>query len=187
VWISGDSEMLVNVRLVGEMADCFGYHHQFDVQSMAEIISALRVNFKEFHKFLVSSAYAGTNYELVSDLSPGLTFDSTPCVVLAPIIAGAGATGKIIAGVVLIGISVFAPFSIGLLGAGIVTSGQIGAALLLSGVSEALNDNKSPTRKTGTAIGTIGTITDGDVIPIAYGRVFISGKVISAGSTISRR
>jgi predicted phage tail protein len=183
--------MLVNLRLVGDIGDQFGYHHQFEVITAREVIVALRANCQGFRQYLVNAASKGLDYELVADGMPWAEDDlksraAPSSMVLAPVLAGAGAVGKIIAGVALIGLSVFAPFSIGLLGAGVVTSGQIGAALLLSGVSEALRepDNK---KTSSTGINAIGTITDGDIIPIAYGRVFITGKVISAGTTVSRR
>lgn len=176
--------MLINVRLIGDMANQFGYHHQFEVLTAGEVIAALRANYQGFKQYLVNAVNQGVSYELIFDNINESS--STNNLVLAPVIAGAGTVGKIIAGVVLIGLAVFAPFSIGLLGAGVITSGQIGVALLLSGVSEALRDPEVK-RTTSTGINTIGTITDGDVIPIAYGRVFITGKVISAGTTVSRR
>jgi predicted phage tail protein len=185
--------MLVNVRLVGDMANTFGYHHQFMVDSAKEVFSALAANFPGFRPYLMGSEGRGISYQVLLDeldcdanelaIAPAPLF-----MVVAPVAVGSGGIGKIIAGVALLIFTAFVPFSIGLLGSGVITGSSIGAALLLSGVSQLLSKGKSDNGNTqSTSINTAGTITDGEAIPIAYGRVFIKGRVISAGTTVNRR
>lgn len=185
--------MLVNVRLIGDMAEKFGHHHQFVVDSAREVFTALAANFEDFRSYLVKSEDQGVGYKILLDKTEcdeeELKMAKAPkFMVVAPIVAGSGAVGKIIAGVAILAIAAFVPFSIGLLGAGVIGGSSIGAALLLSGVSQLLADgNRRDSRLQSTAIGTVTTAKEGDTIPIAYGRVFLKGKLISAGSTVTRR
>jgi predicted phage tail protein len=185
--------MLVNVRLVGNMAEQFGYHHQFVVDTAREIFTALAANFPQFRQYLAGSENRGVCYQVMLD---GLDQDKDELaiapaphnMVITPIITGSGGIGKVIAGLGLLVLSAFAPFSIGLFGYGAIAGSSIGAALLLSGASQLLagDGQKSPVDRS-TTINSVGVITEGEVIPIAYGRVFIKGRVISAGTTVRRR
>jgi predicted phage tail protein len=185
--------MLVNVRLVGDMAEKFGHHHQFVVDSAREVFHALAANFQGFRSYLMKSEDHAVAYKILLDetecTEEELKMATAPrFMVVAPIIMGSGIAGKIIAGVAILAIAAFVPFSIGLLGAGVISGSSIGAALLLSGVSQLLSEgNKKDSRLQSTAIGTVVTAKEGDTIPIAYGRVFLKGKLISAGSTVTRR
>lgn len=185
--------MLVNVRLVGDMAEKFGYHHQFIVDSAKEVFTALAANFQDFRSYLVKSGDQGVGYKILLDETEcdeeELKMATAPkFMVVAPIVMGSGTAGKIIAGIAILAIAAFVPFSIGLLGAGVISGSSIGLTLLLSGVSQLLSEgNKKDNRLQSTAIGTVATAREGDTIPIAYGRVFLSGKLISAGTTVSRR
>jgi predicted phage tail protein len=185
--------MLVNVRLVGDMAERFGHHHQFVVNSAREVFDALGANFQDFRSYLVKSEDQGVAYKILLDETEcgeeELKVAAAPkFMVIAPIVTGSGFVGKIIAGVAILAIAAFVPFSIGLLGAGVISGASIGAALLLSGVSQLLAEgSKKDSRLQSTAIGTTTTAREGETIPIAYGRVFLAGKLISAGSTVTRR
>jgi predicted phage tail protein len=186
--------MLVNVRLVGDMAEAFGANHLFEVSSAREVFSALAANFADFRAYLLGSEDRGVEYRVLVDEVP-LDLDelkraaAPTALVVAPIAIGSGGAGKIIAGIGLLILSAFVPFSIGLLGAGVISSASIGLGLLLSGASQLLSEGskKDSNNPSGTAIGGNGTITDGEVIPICYGRVFVKGRVISAGTTVNKR
>lgn len=176
------------------MAALFGANHLFEVSSAREVFSALAANFSQFRAYLLSSEDRGVEYrvladEVALDLEELKQAPAPTALVIAPIVVGSGGVGKIIAGIGLLVLSAFVPFSIGLLGAGVISSASIGLGLLLSGASQLLSESsrKDGNNPSSTSIGGNGTISDGEVIPICYGRVFVKGRVISAGTTVNRR
>jgi predicted phage tail protein len=184
--------MLVNLRLVGAMGEEFGYHHQYEVSDAKEIFRALASNFKEFRNFVTASEDAGIGYQVLMDKVESTYEDLKEAIapqfmVISPVVVGKGGVGKIIAGIAIIALAAFVPFSIGLLGAGVISGASIGAAILLSGISQVLAEGKTSSKNQSTTIGTTGTINQGDPIPLGYGRIFARGRIISAGTTISRR
>jgi predicted phage tail protein len=184
--------MLVNVRLVGEMGRLFGANHAFHVDSASEVFQALAANYEGFRAYLRSSERRGVKWRVIADdvmvdVEQLKSLPAPSCLVVAPIAIGSGGVGKIIAGVAILAFAAFVPFSIGLLGSGVITGTQIGAAVLLSGLSQVLAPGDKVKSPQSTSINPQNTVTDGDVIPIVYGKVFIAGKVISAGSTVNRR
>lgn len=186
--------MLVNVRLMGVMGENFGYHHQYEVSNARDIFKALAANFANFRQFICGSEDAGIAYQVLLD---GVESDKDNLckakapifMVITPVVVGAGWVGKVLAGIAILAVAAFVPFSIGLLGAGVISGASIGAALLLSGISQALaeGDKKTSSRDQSTAIGQTATTIQGSPIAVCYGRVFVTGKIISAGSTVSRR
>jgi predicted phage tail protein len=166
--------VLVPVKLLADLGARFGEDHWFDIDTPNEVFRALAANFADFRLYLMNSESNGVNYY-------ALVVDDG--VVVAPAVSGESGVGKILAGIAVLAIGAFMPFSIGLLGSGVLTSATIGASLILSGAGELMapaTDSKNPTTKT---ISGVDTISQGDVIPIAYGKVYIQGKAISAGST----
>ncbi|MFM6254390.1 MAG: hypothetical protein ACKPEQ_35495, partial [Dolichospermum sp.] len=105
---------------------------------------------------------------------------------IMPIIAGAGATGKIIAGVALIGLAVAASFGIvGLLGAAPLTVGLVGGALLLKGISQLFSRQDKDEKKSLVFSGTSTTVKEGGRVPIIYGVALVGMYIISAKITSS--
>ena len=131
-------------------------------------------------------------------------------LVLAPLPAGRGATGKIVAGVALIAASFFLPGAqLGLFGLGQIgltafaaPAGMIGASLLFGGVADLLTPTpKMPTVKGGVGRSSATTgrneveqlnsftfdksnanTVQGDVVPVLYGeRIIGSLPVLSFG------
>jgi len=118
---------------------------------------------------------------------------------VVPVLTGAGATGRIIAGVALIALSLlFAPgaalasaaFTLGPTAASIGVG--IGASLVLGGVAQLLTptpkinqpgtpqDNNDP-RKSYSFSGIQNTSRQGTPVPIVYGETLVGSVVISAG------
>jgi len=103
--------------------------------------------------------------------------------------AGAGATGRIIAGIALIALSLFVP----LVAFGIALNGVvlgIGASLVLGGVAQLLTptpkvptgpDTQNDPRKSYSFSGIQNTSRQGVPVPIVYGETIVGSVVISAG------
>jgi predicted phage tail protein len=113
-----------------------------------------------------------------------ITQDTT--LIIAPVPAAAGDAGKFILGIGLVAVSAFLPGSIGILGASISTStlGLYGAGLVLGSIINWLSPKPEQQAKPSTISPTIGNNTQGNPIPIVYGRRFINPQVISGGSKI---
>ena len=110
------------------------------------------------------------------------------CVVaVAGAVAGAGAVGRIIAGVALLAIGFLVP-GIGALGVKILIG--VGASLVLGGVAQLLtpvpqmptgaNTDQDP-RKSYSFSGIQQTSRQGVPVPIVYGETLVGSVVISAG------
>jgi predicted phage tail protein len=172
--------MLCNVILTADLATQFGEYHQYDIDSTAEVFKALSANFPGFRPYQFQSQELGIDYQVYRDESAE---DFTLMVV--PIAGGESGVARIIAGIAVLGIGLFAPFSIGLLGAGVISSTSIGLGLLVGGLSEVITPSKDRSKNsTSTSFGTVSSGREGSIIPASYGQVFIVGQVISADSEV---
>ena len=204
--------MLRKVRLYGQLAKFIGKRVlEADISSAAESVKFLIANFPGAEQHIAQNHYrvqvAGTDLALEE---VGLPIGSDD-VKIIPVIGGAGGKGswKIIAGVALIGIAILAPgagmvgMSFGVTGGTAATAttaavgagfwagaaafaGNIGIALVLSGVADML----TPTPKTPefqddpinsfSFSGVQQTGRAGTVVPVCYGEVLTGSVVISA-------
>ena len=191
--------MLRKVKLYGELADFVG-HKELDavINSTADAIRFLVSNFPELEGHM-----ANRNYQvLVDDYDIDETEIHNPIgqsdISIVPVISGAGGgTRKFLFGAVFIGVAFatggFAPVA----GAGFfatggglaVATGNLGIALVLSGVSEMLfplpkpqefNNEEDP-RLSYNFSGTQNTSRAGTTFPICYGEIVTGSVVISAG------
>jgi len=104
-----------------------------------------------------------------------------------PVVVGAGAVGRIIAGIALVAIGLFVP-GIGALGVQILVG--VGASLVLGGVAQLLTptpkiaqgpDTQNDPRKSYSFSGVQNTSRQGTPVPICYGETLVGSVVISAG------
>ena len=193
--------MLRKIRSYGKLAKFIGKRVlEADVASAAEAVRFLVANWPEVEHHMSDQYYR------VSVGSYDLTLDELhdPAgqqeIKIVPVIAGAGATARILAGVAIIGLS----FGIGAIASagtaalgglwGIGTVGTafvgIGASLVLGGVAQLLtpvpkiptgkNSDKDP-RKSYSFSGVQNTSRQGVPVPIVYGETLVGSVVISAG------
>jgi predicted phage tail protein len=104
---------MVTIRLLGEAGRRFGRRFQLAVKTPAEALRALCVQIPELRQYLLDSGEKGINWRVVTDHALGLDEDQllwplSKRMVLAPIPAGRGAVGRIIAGVALVALHFFA-------------------------------------------------------------------------------
>lgn len=192
--------MLRKIRVYGRLAKFLGQRvFEADVASAAEAVRFLVVNFPQLEKHMADQHYR------VSVGSYDLTLDELhdPAgqqeIKVVPVLTGAGATGRIIAGVALIALSLlFAPgaalasaaFTLG--PAAVSIGVGIGVSLVLGGVAQLLTptpkintpgtpqDNNDP-RKSYSFSGIQQTSRQGVPVPIVYGETLVGSVVISAG------
>lgn len=181
-----------------------------DVATPAEAVRFLLANFPQLQRHMADQHYevkVGDHHLMLGD-DPGelsLPIGTREAICIMPVVAGAGAVGRIIAGVALIALSfgigaiVSAGVAIGGL-AGIGNLGTIGvglgASLVLGGVAQLLtptpqlqntgqNSDADP-RKSYSFSGIQNVSRQGLPVPIVYGETIIGSIVISAGISTER-
>jgi predicted phage tail protein len=199
---------MVTIRLLGEAGRLYGRRFQLAVKTPAEALRALCLQIPGLRQYLLESGEKGIAWRVVTDHAEGLDEDQmlwpmSKRMVLAPLPAGRGATGKIIAGVALVALAIVtAGATIGLLGlaapfAFAPVLGTIGLSLIFGGVAELLTPTpKMPNVKGGLGSGLGGSsatsgrsqeeqlnsfafdksnanTVQGDVVPVLYGERII--------------
>jgi predicted phage tail protein len=226
------------VKVYGALRKKLGQcRFEFDVETPAQAIKALCVNFRGLEKWLLDSERDGVSYrvtigkEKITQESTGnliLPWSEKEVFSITPVIVGAGGgTGQILAGVGLVAFAILtAGAGTGFLGLGAgltgtaatgplaagfavqsgfvlgsaasVAIGSIGAALLVSGISQAISP--SPVQSTSvlergreaaklesfTFSGIVNTAKQGLPVPIVYGRAYVGSAVLSSGLDVDQ-
>jgi predicted phage tail protein len=193
--------MLRKIKLYGKLAKFIGKRVlHADVANAAEAVRFLVANFPEVERHMADQHYRVSvgSYDLALEElhDPAGQQD----IKIVPVLAGAGAVGRILAGVALIAFSFFAlpglllggvlsgafssAFAMGIINVGI----GIGASLVLGGVAQLLTptpkvntkDEQDP-RKSFSFSGIQNTSRQGLPVPIVYGETIVGSVVVSAG------
>lgn len=197
--------MLRKIKLYGHLAKFVGRRNlTADVNSAGEAVRFLLANWPGLEAHMVKNQYrvhtAGEDLELEQINNP-----AGKEIRIVPVIAGAGAVGRILAGVALVALAIaFAPLGAGFLGAGLnaggssfvlgagasAALGSVGTALVLGGIAELIaptpktgKDENDP-RKSFSFSGVQNTSRVGVPVPIVYGETLVGSVVISAGADI---
>lgn len=162
-----------------------------EVASAAEAVRFLVANFPAVEKHMADQHYRVSLGERDLELEEIHDPAGQQVIKIVPVVAGAGAVGRIVAGVALIALS-FIP-GVGALGASLLLG--VGASLALGGVAQLLTP--TPTLPTGTdspndprrsySFSSIqNTSRQGTPVPICYGEIITGSVVISAGIDIAQ-
>lgn len=190
--------MMTTVKLYGHLGKKFGREYQFNIDTVAEVISALSANIPGFKPYLIEHSEPG--YRVIIDRHPlmsvdelGLCVSRPGTIKLVPVVIGAGdgkSIGQIITGVVLIVAAAVLTFVPGaqpvaawLGNAGIASLGLMGLSMIAGGVSTLLSpvpgsNNAKQSSNYGFS-NTQDTIVQGVRIPIGYGRMLCEGYPVS--------
>jgi predicted phage tail protein len=185
--------MLRKIKLYGALAKFIGQRVlEADVATAAEAVRFLLANWPELEAHMNDQHYRvsiGT-YDL--DLEELHHPAGAAPISFVPVVSGAGATARIIAGIALVALSfLIIPLGIAAAGAGIATAvGLAGASLVLGGVAQLLTptptvpqgaDTQDDPRKSYSFSGIQNTSRQGVPVPIVYGETVVGSVVISAG------
>ena len=190
--------MLRKIKLYGRLAKFIGKRVlEADVSSAAEAVRFLLANWPELEHHMADQHYRVSlgGYDLVEDELHDPAGKQP--IKIVPVVTGAGAVGRIIAGAALIALSfVIIPLGIAAAGAGIATMvGGIGASLVLGGVAQLLTptptlslgtDSPNDPRKSYSFSGIQNTSRQGTPVPIVYGEMLVGSVVISAGIDVDQ-
>jgi predicted phage tail protein len=157
-----------------------------DVASAGEAVRFLAANFPQVERHMNEQHYRVSLDDNDLELSEINQPVGREVIKITPVVAGAGAAGRIIAGVALIAAS-FIP-GIGALGVSLMFG--VGASLALGGVAQLLTpvpmmsggkDSTNDPRKNYSFSSIQNTSRSGTPVPICYGEVITGSVVISAG------
>ena len=184
--------MLRKIKLYGKLAKFIGKRTlQADVATAAEAVRFLVANWPQVEKHMAEQHYrvsVGT-YDLTQDELHDPAGQQV--IKIVPVVAGAGATAKIIAGIALVAFSLLLPGVGAAIGGALMTKiGILGGVLILGGVAQLLSP--VPTVPTGLASdqdprksysfsGVQNTSRQGTPVSIVYGETLVGSVVISAG------
>ena len=175
------------VKVYGELKKKLGQSSfELDVNTPAQAIKALCVNFPDLTNWFVENDQNGYGYKVQigkqkiysEDLQPMYQpWAEKDVLQIVPIIRGAGGVGKFLLGAVLVGIAFFG---------GPAILGYIGLNLILGGISDMLSPSppsipESSKLKSFSFSGIVNVADQGVPVPICYGRVFTGSVVISFG------
>jgi predicted phage tail protein len=187
--------MLREIRVYGRLAKFLGRRvFRAEVATAAEAVRFLLANFPQLERHLTAQHYRVSvgSYDLAVDELHDPAGQQQ--IKIVPVLAGAGAVGRIIAGVALIALASVVTFGTlgGVVAAGVLNSMVfgVGVSLVLGGVAQLLTPvPKMPTganteqdpRKSYSFSGIQQTSRQGVPVPIVYGETLVGSVVISAG------
>ncbi|MGQ9451811.1 MULTISPECIES: tail assembly protein [Leclercia] len=186
---------LTTIRLYGALGARFGRVHRLAVQTSAEAVKALCINFDGLESYLMNAKKNGMTFAVfrgkrnigVDDFKD-LTGDSD--IRIAPVMEGAKKAGmfQTILGAVMVVAGVVASFIPG--GQAFAPSLLIGGASMMAGgiyqmlspQPKGLQGRDDPDNKPSYAFGgAVNTLAMGNPVALLYGEREIGGAIISAG------
>jgi predicted phage tail protein len=184
--------MLRKIRLYGRLAKFIGRRVlEAEVASAAEAVRFLLANFPQLERHMADQHYRVSVGSY--DLDEGELHDPAgqQQIKIVPVLQGAGAVGRIIAGVALLAASFAIPGFAAWAGptAYSLIIG-VGASLVLGGVAQLLTpvptmnsgkDSEKDPRKSYSFSGIQQTSRQGVPVPVVYGETLVGSVVISAG------
>jgi predicted phage tail protein len=194
--------MLRKIKLYGKLAKFIGHRVlEADVATAAEAVRFLLANWPELEAHMSDQHYRVSIGTYDIDLEELHHPAGAAPLSFVPVVTGAGAVGRILAGVALIALA-FIP-GIGTATAAAIAAGAkagftavgtalfgLGASLALGGVAQLLTptpkvpqgaDNQDDPRKSYSFSGIQNTSRQGVPVPIVYGETLVGSVVISAG------
>lgn len=187
------------IRLYGSLAKFIGQRRfMAEISSAAEAVRMLIANFPGLERHMADQHYRVIVDNYDADLSE-IHHPAAGCIQIIPVIGGAGAVGRIIAGVGLIALSFIPGFAAwaGPTAYALITG--VGASLVLGGVAQLLSptpqigqygpaasittteNTELDPQKSYSFSGIQNTSQQGSPVPLIYGEVYVGSVVISAG------
>ena len=189
--------MLRKIKLYGKLAKFIGHRVlEADVATAAEAVRFLLTNWPELEAHMSDQRYRVTvgTYDL--DLEELHHPAGAAPISIVPVVAGAGAVGRILAGIAIIAFAIVTAGA-GIAGLGLgfgastaVSIGLVGASLVVGGIAQLLTptpkvnqglDGQDDPRKSYSFSGIQNTSRQGVPVPIVYGETVVGSVVISAG------
>ena len=190
--------MLRKIKLYGKLAKFIGKRVlEADVATAAEAVRFLLANWPELEAHMSDQHYRVSIGTYDIDLEELHHPAGAAPISFVPVVAGAGAVGRILAGIAIIafavvtaGAGLIAGLGLGFGASTAISIGLVGLSLVVGGVSQLLTptpkvmqgaDNQDDPRKSYSFSGIQNTSRAGTPVPIVYGETIVGSVVISAG------
>ena len=190
--------MLRKIKLYGKLAKFIGHRVlEADVATAAEAVRFLLANWPELEAHMSDQHYRVSIGTYDIDLEELHHPAGAAPISFVPVVAGAGAVGRILAGIAIIafavvtaGAGLIAGLGLGFGASTAISIGLVGLSLVVGGVSQLLTptpkvmqgaDNQDDPRKSYSFSGIQNTSRAGTPVPIVYGETLVGSVVISAG------
>jgi predicted phage tail protein len=198
--------MLRKIKLYGKLAKFIGHRVlEADVATAAEAVRFLVANWPEAERHMADQHYRVSIGTYDIDLEELHHPAGAAPISFVPVVAGAGAVGRIIAGIALIALAIAVP-TLGaatgakaaatIFGTGFsslaLSVGFLGVSLVLGGVAQLLTptpkisqDEGDPRKSFSFSFSGIqNTSRAGVPVPVVYGETLVGSVVVSAGIDI---
>ena len=190
--------MLRKIKLYGKLAKFIGHRVlEADVATAAEAVRFLLANWPELEAHMSDQHYRVSIGTYDIDLEELHHPAGAAPISFVPVVAGAGAVGRILAGIAIIafavvtaGAGLIAGLGLGFGASTAISIGLVGLSLVVGGVSQLLTptpkvtqgaDGQDDPRKSYRFSGIQNTSRAGTPVPIVYGETLVGSVVISAG------
>ena len=190
--------MLRKIKLYGKLAKFIGKRVlEADVATAAEAVRFLLANWPELEAHMSDQHYRVSIGTYDIDLEELHHPAGAAPISFVPVVAGAGAVGRILAGIAIIafavvtaGAGLIAGLGLGFGASTAISIGLVGLSLVVGGVSQLLTptpkvtqgaDGQDDPRKSYSFSGIQNTSRAGTPVPIVYGETLVGSVVISAG------
>ena len=186
---------MISVFLEGELGDLFTSKLDLAVESVAEVLRALKANFSNFLSYLQDAENRGVRYRIVvgHENITNDKIDKLSCPIskkvrnirIVPVLAGSGDNWWMWLGAAaMFALAIWVPGGITIWGTPLLTSSTtilLGSILLLAGISSLFKPAKPEEESTSKTIGGLPNNTqEGGRMPVVYGRIQTGMYVISS-------
>jgi predicted phage tail protein len=196
--------MLRKIKLYGKLAKFIGHRVlEADVATAAEAVRFLLANWPELEAHMSDQHYRVSIGTYDIDLEELHHPAGAAPISFVPVVSGAGAVGRILAGVALIALAIALPgigLAAGAKGAAVIFGttfssislgiGFAGLSLVLGGVAQLLtptpkiSQDEADPRKSFSFSGIQNVSRAGVPVPVVYGETLVGSVVVSAGIDI---
>jgi predicted phage tail protein len=195
---------MVEVKLLGELGKRFGRKHCFMAHSPKDIFSALSNQLEGFKDYFCNAHEKGIGFKLIDGDPDGMDYENVVMgckrLIIAPVISGSGAVGRILIGVALVALA-FVP-GVGFAAATAVAKAgftfvgslafSLGTSLVLTGIAQLLTPTpdaqKETERQDSFLFDRASDLTvQGQPVPLLYGKFLASSPLIISSALTTQQ
>jgi predicted phage tail protein len=197
-------ESLIEVKLLGELGRRFGRSYSFVASSPKEIISALSNQIEGFKDYLRQAHENGIGFRLVDGNAEGMAYEEVAMgckqLIIAPIVTGGGAIGRVLLGVALIALAFIPGFGTAIAAGAAKASFtfvgglffNLGVSLVLTGIASLLTPPVEQPRETERKDSFLfdratELTTQGQPVPLLYGKFLAASPLIISSAITTQQ
>jgi predicted phage tail protein len=197
-------ESLIEVKLLGELGRRFGRSYSFVASSPKEIISALSNQIEGFKDYLRQAHENGIGFRLVDGNAEGMAYEEVMMgckqLIIAPIVTGGGAIGRVLLGVALIALAFIPGFGTAIAAGAAKASFtfvgglffNLGVSLVLTGIASLLTPPVEQPRETERKDSFLfdratELTTQGQPVPLLYGKFLAASPLIISSAITTQQ